>query len=292
MATCLARNRSVHSLDLAWNNLGLVGTRELLAVLSSANCTSPLKSINLKGNNVPSDTLVAIEQALERHKASASVNERLAHDRSTQQMSVKEMEGRYEERLCISQRQSETLKDRVERLERELGECREQRDAAVGERDGARDALESAQRHHRSMDERIAQVKLTCEAQVLDAQRLVAHERQVCTQLMEKQRGREEQLTRRMLEAEANYRNADVRAETAESELRGTAEQVRRVEEREGAKVKEAERLSEELKSGQYAYRSYKRHTPLSWRGASAKRCNALRLCKSNWDELRTHWST
>uniref|UniRef100_A0A8D3BUQ5 Leucine rich repeat containing 45 n=1 Tax=Scophthalmus maximus TaxID=52904 RepID=A0A8D3BUQ5_SCOMX len=59
LALALKHNTTLEVLDLRWNNIGLLGGRTLLEAFQKSKCVVQLK---LAGNNIPSDTLKALEQ--------------------------------------------------------------------------------------------------------------------------------------------------------------------------------------------------------------------------------------
>ncbi|XP_040438226.1 leucine-rich repeat-containing protein 45 isoform X3 [Falco naumanni] len=66
LAMALKQNASLQELvDLRWNNIGLLGGRALLNCLHS---NKTLKRLELAGNNVPSDILKAVEQAMNHNQ--------------------------------------------------------------------------------------------------------------------------------------------------------------------------------------------------------------------------------
>lgn len=55
------------SLDLRWNNIGMIGGRALLA---SCQSNSTLNELQLVGNDIPDDILQTIGESIRRHPRS------------------------------------------------------------------------------------------------------------------------------------------------------------------------------------------------------------------------------
>uniref|UniRef100_A0A667X941 Leucine rich repeat containing 45 n=1 Tax=Myripristis murdjan TaxID=586833 RepID=A0A667X941_9TELE len=86
LALALKRNSTLQVLDLRWNNIGLLGGRSLVEALQH---NKTLVQLEMAGNNIPSDTLKALEQAIERNSDRQST---LRESRSRTQVLSKEIQ--------------------------------------------------------------------------------------------------------------------------------------------------------------------------------------------------------
>ncbi|KAL0983895.1 hypothetical protein UPYG_G00134480 [Umbra pygmaea] len=91
---CLAlkRNSTLQELDLRWNNIGLLGGRSFLEALQQ---NRTLTHLEMAGNNIPSDTLKALEQAMEHNSDRQST---LRESRSRTHVLSKEIQNLKEEK--------------------------------------------------------------------------------------------------------------------------------------------------------------------------------------------------
>ncbi|KAM6951888.1 leucine-rich repeat-containing protein 45 [Aplochiton taeniatus] len=78
LALALKRNSTLEVLDLRWNNIGLLGGRSLLEALQQ---NRTLLQLEMAGNNIPSDTLKALEQAMD-HNADRQSTQRESRGRT------------------------------------------------------------------------------------------------------------------------------------------------------------------------------------------------------------------
>uniref|UniRef100_A0A667XDH3 Leucine rich repeat containing 45 n=1 Tax=Myripristis murdjan TaxID=586833 RepID=A0A667XDH3_9TELE len=120
LALALKRNSTLQVLDLRWNNIGLLGGRSLVEALQH---NKTLVQLEMAGNNIPSDTLKALEQAIERNSDRQST---LRESRSRTQVLSKEIQILKEEKG----RQFLSLMDTIDRQREEMG--RSSRSVDVG----------------------------------------------------------------------------------------------------------------------------------------------------------------
>ncbi|XP_029102366.1 leucine-rich repeat-containing protein 45 isoform X2 [Scleropages formosus] len=92
LALALKRNSALQELDLRWNNIGLLGGRAILEALQKNHA---LVQLEMTGNNIPSDTLKALEQAVEHNMDRQST---LRESRSRSQVLSKEIQNLKEEK--------------------------------------------------------------------------------------------------------------------------------------------------------------------------------------------------
>ncbi|XP_029933267.1 leucine-rich repeat-containing protein 45 [Myripristis murdjan] len=111
LALALKRNSTLQVLDLRWNNIGLLGGRSLVEALQH---NKTLVQLEMAGNNIPSDTLKALEQAIERNSDRQST---LRESRSRTQVLSKEIQILKEEKG----RQFLSLMDTIDRQREEMG---------------------------------------------------------------------------------------------------------------------------------------------------------------------------
>uniref|UniRef100_A0A8C8CK24 Leucine rich repeat containing 45 n=1 Tax=Oncorhynchus tshawytscha TaxID=74940 RepID=A0A8C8CK24_ONCTS len=85
---CLAlkRNSTLQELDVRWNNIGLLGGRSFLEALQQ---NRTLTHLEMAGNNIPSDTLKALEQAMDHNSDRQST---VRESRSRTQVLSKEIQ--------------------------------------------------------------------------------------------------------------------------------------------------------------------------------------------------------
>uniref|UniRef100_A0A673WMQ8 Leucine rich repeat containing 45 n=1 Tax=Salmo trutta TaxID=8032 RepID=A0A673WMQ8_SALTR len=85
---CLAlkRNSTLQELDVRWNNIGLLGGRSFLEALQQ---NRTLTHLEMAGNNIPSDTLKALEQAMDHNSDRQST---MRESRSRTQVLSKEIQ--------------------------------------------------------------------------------------------------------------------------------------------------------------------------------------------------------
>ncbi|MBN3300585.1 leucine-rich repeat-containing protein 45 [Amia ocellicauda] len=86
LALALKRNSTLQELDLRWNNIGLLGGRSILEALQQ---NRTLLQLEMAGNNIPSDTLKAVEQAVNHNSDRQST---VRESRSRSQVLCKEIQ--------------------------------------------------------------------------------------------------------------------------------------------------------------------------------------------------------
>ncbi|KAF6735105.1 Leucine-rich repeat-containing protein 45 [Oryzias melastigma] len=119
LALALRRCSSLEELDLRWNNLGLLGGRSLLEALQNNKSIVKLRAA---GNNIPSDTLKALEQTT-GHNSDRQATLRENHSRT--QVLSREIQSLKEEKG----RQLLSLMETIDRQKEEMG--RSNRSASV-----------------------------------------------------------------------------------------------------------------------------------------------------------------
>ncbi|XP_030631184.1 leucine-rich repeat-containing protein 45 [Chanos chanos] len=111
LALALKRNGTLQELDLRWNNIGLLGGRSFLEALQQ---NRTLVQLEMAGNNIPSDTLKAIEQAMNHNSDRQSA---LRESRSRTQVLSKEIQILKEEKG----RQFLSLMETIDKQRDEMG---------------------------------------------------------------------------------------------------------------------------------------------------------------------------
>lgn len=111
LSLALKRNSSLQELDLRWNNIGLLGGRSVLEALQH---NRTLVQLEMAGNNIPSDTLKALEQAMERNSDRQTT---LRESRSRTQVLSKEIQALKEEKG----RQFLSLMETIDKQRDEMG---------------------------------------------------------------------------------------------------------------------------------------------------------------------------
>ncbi|XP_014035238.1 leucine-rich repeat-containing protein 45 isoform X1 [Salmo salar] len=110
---CLAlkRNSTLQELDVRWNNIGLLGGRSFLEALQQ---NRTLTHLEMAGNNIPSDTLKALEQAMDHNSDRQST---MRESRSRTQVLSKEIQILKEEKG----RQFLSLMETIDKQRDEMG---------------------------------------------------------------------------------------------------------------------------------------------------------------------------
>uniref|UniRef100_A0A8C8CAP5 Leucine rich repeat containing 45 n=1 Tax=Oncorhynchus tshawytscha TaxID=74940 RepID=A0A8C8CAP5_ONCTS len=110
---CLAlkRNSTLQELDVRWNNIGLLGGRSFLEALQQ---NRTLTHLEMAGNNIPSDTLKALEQAMDHNSDRQST---VRESRSRTQVLSKEIQILKEEKG----RQFLSLMETIDKQRDEMG---------------------------------------------------------------------------------------------------------------------------------------------------------------------------
>ncbi|XP_029540987.1 leucine-rich repeat-containing protein 45 isoform X1 [Oncorhynchus nerka] len=110
---CLAlkRNSTLQELDVRWNNIGLLGGRSFLEALQQ---NRTLTLLEMAGNNIPSDTLKALEQAMDHNSDRQST---VRESRSRTQVLSKEIQILKEEKG----RQFLSLMETIDKQRDEMG---------------------------------------------------------------------------------------------------------------------------------------------------------------------------
>ncbi|CAB1338333.1 unnamed protein product [Coregonus sp. 'balchen'] len=110
---CLAlkRNSTLQQLDVRWNNIGLLGGRSFLEALQQ---NRTLTHLEMAGNNIPSDTLKALEQAMDHNSDRQST---MRESRSRTQVLSKEIQILKEEKG----RQFLNLMETIDKQRDEMG---------------------------------------------------------------------------------------------------------------------------------------------------------------------------
>uniref|UniRef100_A0A8D3BLW2 Leucine rich repeat containing 45 n=1 Tax=Scophthalmus maximus TaxID=52904 RepID=A0A8D3BLW2_SCOMX len=133
LALALKHNTTLEVLDLRWNNIGLLGGRTLLEAFQKSKCVVQLK---LAGNNIPSDTLKALEQTA-GHNSDRQHTLRESHrktqvlckeiqtlkDKKSNQVTFSPMT---EAALALSEQKNHNMKELLTRVKAEKEEQREQ----------------------------------------------------------------------------------------------------------------------------------------------------------------------
>ncbi|CAM4659901.1 unnamed protein product [Caretta caretta] len=114
---------SLRELDLRWNNIGLLGGRALLSCLHS---NKTLRRLELAGNNVPSDILKAVEQAMDHNQDRQTI---LAENHSRTRVLSKEVFSLKEEKA----KQFLDLMDTIDKQREEITRSSRTSAARVGQ---------------------------------------------------------------------------------------------------------------------------------------------------------------
>ncbi|XP_018616965.2 leucine-rich repeat-containing protein 45 isoform X1 [Scleropages formosus] len=134
LALALKRNSALQELDLRWNNIGLLGGRAILEALQKNHA---LVQLEMTGNNIPSDTLKALEQAVEHNMDRQST---LRESRSRSQVLSKEIQNLKEEKG----RQFLALMETIDKQREELGRSNRTSSVRVGQLQEALNERKSA----------------------------------------------------------------------------------------------------------------------------------------------------
>uniref|UniRef100_A0A667XNB3 Leucine rich repeat containing 45 n=1 Tax=Myripristis murdjan TaxID=586833 RepID=A0A667XNB3_9TELE len=158
LALALKRNSTLQVLDLRWNNIGLLGGRSLVEALQH---NKTLVQLEMAGNNIPSDTLKALEQAIERNSDRQST---LRESRSRTQVLSKEIQILKEEkgRQVTQKLQNEIIQStsiQVSQLQEALNERKSAVNSLTAKLQMAEAALALSEQKNHNLGELLARVK-------------------------------------------------------------------------------------------------------------------------------------
>uniref|UniRef100_UPI0037E7B4B7 leucine-rich repeat-containing protein 45 n=1 Tax=Semicossyphus pulcher TaxID=241346 RepID=UPI0037E7B4B7 len=134
LALALKRNNTVEVLDLRWNSIGLLGGRSLLEALQK---NKSIVQLETAGNNIPSDTLRALEQTT-GHNSDRQSNMRESRSRS--QVLNKEIHKLKEEKG----KQFLSLMETIDRQREEMGHSNRSTSIQIGQLQEALNERKSA----------------------------------------------------------------------------------------------------------------------------------------------------
>uniref|UniRef100_A0ACB8EKX8 Leucine-rich repeat-containing protein 45 n=2 Tax=Sphaerodactylus townsendi TaxID=933632 RepID=A0ACB8EKX8_9SAUR len=109
LAMALKNNSSLQELDLRWNTIGLLGGRALLNCLHTNRV---LRQLELAGNNVPSDILKAVDQAMEHNQERQNI---LCKNHNMTRVLSKEV-------LCLKEEKAKQFLDLMDTIDRQREE--------------------------------------------------------------------------------------------------------------------------------------------------------------------------
>ncbi|KAH0629420.1 hypothetical protein JD844_011481 [Phrynosoma platyrhinos] len=153
---CVTYDAFASHLDLRWNNIGLLGGRALLNCLHSNRA---LRQLELAGNNVPSDILKAVDQAMEHNQERQTI---LYKSRNMTQVLSKEVLSLKEEKT----KQFLDLMDTIDKQREEITRSSRVSAARVGQ------LQEALNERHSVMNSLKAKLQMTEAALALSEQKV------------------------------------------------------------------------------------------------------------------------